>query len=75
MQTETLIEKIKQLPPEQLAEVADFVDFIAGRNAAASRHAQIAAYAAQYGGTVADLDTELEAAALEHLSNEAEVSQ
>jgi hypothetical protein len=32
MQTETLIEKIKSLPPERIAEVEDFVDFIAQRD-------------------------------------------
>ncbi len=32
MQTETLIEKIKSLPPERVAEVEDFVDFIAERD-------------------------------------------
>lgn len=59
MQTEALIEKIKSLPPERIAEVADFVDFIARRNATAARYEAIAAYAAQYGGTAADLDPEL----------------
>ena len=29
--TEALIEKIQALPPEQIAEVEDFVDFIAVR--------------------------------------------
>ncbi len=32
MQAETLIEKIKDLPPERIAEVEDFVDFIAQRD-------------------------------------------
>jgi len=32
MQTETLIEKIKSLPPERINEVEDFVDFIAERD-------------------------------------------
>lgn len=32
MQTETLIEKIKSLPPERISEVEDFVDFIAERD-------------------------------------------
>ena len=32
MQTETLIEKIKGLPPERISEVEDFVDFIAQRD-------------------------------------------
>ncbi len=35
MQTESLIEKIKSLPPERINEVEDFVDFIAQRNAVA----------------------------------------
>ncbi|HEV7377791.1 MAG TPA: hypothetical protein VGN95_23955 [Pyrinomonadaceae bacterium] len=74
MQTESLIEKIKSLPPERIAEVEAFVDFIAQRNIAAARHAAIAAYAAEYGGSAADLDPELEAAALEHWHDEEEVS-
>lgn len=32
MQHEKLIEKIRQLPPERLGEVEDFVDFIAQRD-------------------------------------------
>ena len=31
MQEETLFEKIKSLPPERVAEVEDFVDFLAQR--------------------------------------------
>ncbi len=31
MQTEVLVEKIKQLPPQKIAEVEDFVDFLAQR--------------------------------------------
>jgi hypothetical protein len=38
MQTESLIEKIKNLPPERVSEVEDFVDFIDQRNSAAARH-------------------------------------
>lgn len=74
MQAESLIEKIKRLPPERIAEVEDFVDFLAQRSTTAVRHDAIAAYAAEYGGTAADLDPELEAAALEHLRDEKEVS-
>ena len=74
MQPETLIEKIKNLPPERRTEVEDFVDFIAQRDAAASRHEAIAAYAAEHAGSDVDLDPELGAAALEHLRDEAEVS-
>jgi hypothetical protein len=32
MQVEELLEKIKSLPPERLAEVEDFVDFLAHRD-------------------------------------------
>lgn len=32
MQAETLFEKIKTLPPERVAEVEDFVDFIVERS-------------------------------------------
>ncbi len=32
MQQETLMEKIKSLPPERVAEVEDFVDFISERD-------------------------------------------
>jgi hypothetical protein len=31
MQTETLVEKIKQLPPQRIAEVEDFIDFLVQR--------------------------------------------
>lgn len=31
MQTEVLVEKIKQLPPQRIAEVEDFVDFLVQR--------------------------------------------
>jgi hypothetical protein len=68
MQTERVIEKIKRLPPERLREVEAFVDFLAARESSAGAlHAEIAAYAAEYGGSGADLDPELEEAAIEHL--------
>jgi hypothetical protein len=73
VQTESLIEKIKSLPPERIAEVEAFIDLITQQNIAAARHEAIAAYAAEYGGITADLDTELEAAALEYWRNEEEV--
>jgi hypothetical protein len=75
MQAELLIEKIKSLPPDRLAEVEDFVDFISQRDAAAARHEAIAAYVAVHAGSEADLDPELESAALEHLRDEAEVER
>lgn len=67
MDTETLIEKIKSLTPERIAEVEDFVDFLAQRDASkqSARHEAIAAYAAQHAGSIADLDPELEKASEE----------
>lgn len=70
MQTERLLEKVKNLPPEKRIEVEDFVDFLAQRatqKVRQARHEAIAAYAAQYAGTETDLDEELELAAVEHL--------
>lgn len=32
MQAETLLERIKQLPPERIREVEDFIDFISQRD-------------------------------------------
>ena len=75
MQPETLIEKIKKLPPERVAEVEDFVDFIAQRNSSSTRHDAIAAYAAEHAGSDVDLDQELEAASLECLRDAEEVSR
>ncbi len=70
MQAETLVEKIKSLPPERVNEVADFVDFLHNRekqHKRKERHESIAAYAAQHAGTDMDLDADLESAAIEHL--------
>jgi hypothetical protein len=75
MQNESLIEKIKSLPPDQVSMVEAFVDFIAQRDSAADRHEAIAAYAAEYGGSIADLDPKFEEASLEHLRDEEEVNR
>ena len=40
MQAEKLIEKLKQLPPQRVAEVEDFIEFLAQREQ--SRRAQTA---------------------------------
>ncbi len=32
MQAEKLVEKLKQLPPERVAEVEDFIDFLTQRD-------------------------------------------
>jgi hypothetical protein len=71
-QTESLIEKIKGLPPDKISEVEDFVDFLSQRTlqqARRARHEAIAVYAAQFAGTEADMDEDLESAAVEHLIN------
>ena len=73
MQTESLMEKINSLPLEKLGEVEDFVDFLALREKtrnSQARHAQLAAYAAQFAGTEFDLNETLEQASLEHLLSE-----
>lgn len=73
-QNASLIDKINNLPRERIAEVEDFVDFLAQRSSAASekRAEQIAVYAAEHAGSRFDLDPELEAAATKHLRAEAE---
>ncbi len=38
-----LIEKLKQLPPQRLAEVADFVEFLAAREERTAAAAQLTA--------------------------------
>ena len=52
MQNETLLEKIKTLRPERMAEVEDFVDFLRQRDKPlrTDRDQAVAAYAAQHGG-------------------------
>jgi Protein of unknown function (DUF2281) len=73
MQEETSVAKIKKLPPERIAEVEDFVDFLsqrAGQTSQAARREAITAYAAHNAGTDADLDVELERATLAHLHDE-----
>jgi len=65
-----LIEKISALPPRRLEEVADFVDFLADRDAGdrrAERAKRIAQFAREFGGTAMDLDPELEGAGIETL--------
>ncbi len=64
-----LIEKIKRLPHNRIAEVEAFVDSLS-RKPALDRTLLDQAfrdYALQHGGTDADLDPDLEAAGVEHL--------
>lgn len=64
MERQELIEKIKRLPQDSVAEVEDFVDSLARRESRLNRtslHQALADYAIQHAGTDADLDPTLEA--------------
>ena len=70
MEQQELIEKIKRLPQDRVAEVADFVDSLTRREHGSDRenlHQALADYANQHAGTDSDLDSDLEAAATDHL--------
>ena len=70
MEQQELIEKIKGLPQERVAEVADFVDSLTRREHRLNRlnlHQALTDYAIQHAGTDADVDPDLEVAATEHL--------
>jgi hypothetical protein len=69
-QQEILIEKIKGLPQEMCAEVAEILDFVLHRRNLATKKARaesIATYAAENAGSIDDLDPDLEAATIEYL--------
>ena len=71
MEQQELLEKIKRLPQDRIAEVEAFVDSLS-RQLGLDRtalHQAISDYANQYVGTNADLDPDLEAAATEQLLN------
>ena len=66
MEQQELIEKIKRLPQDRVAEVESFVDSLARRDSSSNRenlHQALTDYAIQHAGTDADLDPELEAPA------------
>ena len=70
MEQQELIEKIKRLPQDCVAEVENFVDSLARRERSlnrASLHQALTDYAIQHAGTDADIDPDLEAAARVHL--------
>ncbi len=70
MEQQELIEKIKRLPPDRVAEVEDFVDALARREPSLNRislHQALTNYAIQHAGTDADFDPDLETAASDHL--------
>lgn len=70
MEQQELIEKIKRLPQDSIAEVEDFVDSLARREHSLTRtnlHQALTNYAIQHAGTDADVDPTLEAVATDHL--------
>jgi len=70
MEQQELIEKIKRLPQDSVAEVEDFVDSLSRREGLLDRtslHQALTTYATQHAGTDADFDSDLEAAATNHL--------
>ena len=70
MEQQELIEKIKRLPQDLVAEVEDFVDSLARRERSLNQislNQALTNYAIQHAGTNADLDPDLEAAATDHL--------
>jgi hypothetical protein len=70
MEQQELIEKIKRLPQDRVAEVEDFVDSLARCERSLNRrslHQALTNYAIQHAGTNADLDPDIEAAAINHL--------
>lgn len=70
MEQQELIEKIKRLPQDSVAEVENFVDSLARRKHSLNRtslHQALTTYATQHAGTDADLDSDLEATATDHL--------
>lgn len=73
MQTQTLIEKINNLPAEKIYEVEDFVDFLQAkskRQIEESSFRAISEYAEKHAGSDADLDEELEQASVEFLAED-----
>ena len=72
MQEQTLVEKIKSLPPDLLSEVEIFVTELEKRSEKESRKVArqkaLATYIAEHAGSDVDLDDELEAASIEHIS-------
>jgi hypothetical protein len=65
MEQQELIEKIKRLPQDRIADVAAFIDSLSREPGLdrAALHQALSDYAKQHAGTNADLDPDLEAAA------------
>lgn len=69
---ETLVEKIKSLPPDKIVDVEHFVESLLSEDKHKNRSDSIAAYVAEHAGSDADLDEELEQTSVEFLLEETE---
>jgi len=69
MEQQELIEKIKRLPHDRRAEVEAIIDSLSRTQSLdrSALHEALSDYANQHAGTNADLDPDLEAAAVEQL--------
>ena len=70
MERQELMDLIKRLPADSVAEVEDFVAALARRRSIVHRkdlHQALADFAREHAGNSADLDPDLEAAASDHL--------
>jgi len=69
MEQQELIEKIKRLPQDRIADVEAFVDSLSREPGPdrATLHRALSDYAIEHAGTNADLDPDLEAAATDQL--------
>ena len=70
MEQQELIDRIKKLPQDRIAEVAEFVESLAQRERNLNRanlHQALSNYAIEHAGTIADLDPALEVATTNHL--------
>ena len=72
MEQQELIDRIKRLPHEQLAEVAEFVEALTQERPHDRRYLYqaLSEYATQHAATTADLDPAFEAIATDHLLNQ-----
>lgn len=70
MERQELIDRIRKLPQDRLAKVAEFVESLVQRERNTSRaniHQALSDYAIEHAGTIADLDPALENASTNYL--------
>ena len=71
MEQPELIDKIKRFPQDRVEEIMDFVGALTSRREHGlnqlSLHQALTDYAVQHAGTDADLDSDIEAAATDHI--------